>query len=619
MVNQPEQLGPYRIVRKLGRGGMGTVYEGINLKTDKPAAVKVLSAELGREPDFRQRFSSEIDALRKLRHPHIVRLFGFGEQEDLLFYVMELVDGTSLEDELQHGRQFTWRETTRIGIETCRALRHAHDRGVIHRDVKPANLLLTTDGQVRLSDFGIARLFGNTRITTAGSVMGTVEYMAPEQADGRPVDPRADLYSLGGVLYALLVGRPPFQARSVPEILRKQRSAPPDAVRQQVPSVPAELEAIIMQLLEREPEKRIPNAMLIARRLESLERALSVESQASDADAGKSDFRLGPSGLGEALPGIDDLPPTRVAEPEPEQSLLAGDPAPSSDDLPETRETSAFRSFGEPIDGDSESPDKSETGGWEESGNHFTEVHEDELDRIESEPSGHHALISLQTWILAVALIAVGLGVWYSLQPPSADALYAAIIAKTGDGTADSLYAAEDEIGEFLMRFPKDSRCARLLEYQREIDLYRLERKFHRRLKGLAGTEQLLPIERAYLEAIRYVRLDRERGMAKLQALIDLYNHRADISGPTGQCLELARRRLRQLRKLVDDQAADHLALLQDRLDRAEQLSRTDPPLARTMWKAMIELYDDKPWAAEAVERARAALAAGEKTPHQEQ
>ena len=146
-----------------------------------------------------------------------------------LFYAMELVDGNSLEEELRSGRVFQWREVAGIGIQTCRALRHAHDRGIIHRDIKPANLLLTKDGQIKLSDFGIARLFGFTRLTAAGNVLGTVEYMAPEQADGRPATPRTDLYSLGGVLYCLLARRPPFRRDRWPRCCKS--TAPPSRSR----------------------------------------------------------------------------------------------------------------------------------------------------------------------------------------------------------------------------------------------------------------------------------------------------------------------------------------------------------------------------------------------------
>src|SRR5882757_1279958 len=157
-----EQLGPYRIGRQLGRGGMGTVFAGVESASGEAAAIKVLSAALAHVEGFRERFESEIESLRKLRHPNIVRLLGFGEQDGLLFYAMELVEGKSLEEELRSGRRFDWDEVTDIGIQVCRALKHAHDRGVIHRDIKPANLMYTAEGEVKLSDFGIAKLFGNS-------------------------------------------------------------------------------------------------------------------------------------------------------------------------------------------------------------------------------------------------------------------------------------------------------------------------------------------------------------------------------------------------------------------------------------------------------------------------
>ena len=156
---------------------------------------------------------------------------------------MELVLGSSLEEELRRGRRFDWRETAEIGIQVCRALRHAHDRGVIHRDIKPANLLLAKTGTVKLSDFGIARLFGNTRITVAGSVLGTADYMAPEQASAGAIGPRSDLYSLGGVLFALLAGRGPFKASSVVEMLDKHRSEPAEPVNRFADNVPEELDS----------------------------------------------------------------------------------------------------------------------------------------------------------------------------------------------------------------------------------------------------------------------------------------------------------------------------------------------------------------------------------------
>jgi serine/threonine protein kinase len=276
---QLEQLGPYRLSKRIGRGGMGTVYEAQNLETGQPAAIKVLNPQLAVEEGFRERFEIEIETLKKLKHPNIVRLYGFGQQDGVIFYAMELVYGTNLEDELQAGRRFNWRETTGLGIKLARALQHAHDHGVIHRDLKPANLLLTPDGDLKLADFGIARLFGNTRLTSAGGLVGTAEYMAPEQADGRGITPQCDLYSFGGVLFAMLAGRPPFGGGSLPEVLQMHRFAPPPPVSRYAPDAPNELGEIIGRLLSKEPAARGMNARVVAKQLAAMEHALSIPRQ----------------------------------------------------------------------------------------------------------------------------------------------------------------------------------------------------------------------------------------------------------------------------------------------------------------------------------------------------
>jgi len=164
---QFERLGPYKIGKRLGHGGMGAVFEGVNVEAREPAAVKVLSPHLADDEGFRERFELEIETLKKLRHPNIVRMYGFGEEGGYLYYAMELVKGHSVEEELQLGRRFTWREVVQHSVKLLKALRHAHDHGVIHRDLKPANLLLADDGnEIKLTDFGIARLWANNRLNT---------------------------------------------------------------------------------------------------------------------------------------------------------------------------------------------------------------------------------------------------------------------------------------------------------------------------------------------------------------------------------------------------------------------------------------------------------------------
>jgi len=222
-------------------------------------------------------------------------------------------------------------------------------------------------------------------------------------------------------------------------------------------------------------------------------------------------------------------------------------------------------------------------------------------------------LISWQTWVLAVCLLALGLGTWYVLRPPTADALYERIVRATSEGTIDGKLAAERDIHEFLTRYSNDPRALQLRQYEDDLAMYRLERRFEHQMGREVDAAGLLPIERAYLEAINYLRIDTERGMAKLQALVDLYEHEGSQpgrpgSGPADQCLELARRRLAVLRAQLAQSWSEQLGVIQARLDRADELAATDPDRAQRMREAVVELYSDKPWAAPAVRRAKNAL-----------
>src|SRR4051812_2207162 len=272
---QLTRLGPYEMEKPLGRGGMGSVYAATDSQTGQRVAIKALTPQLAMAEGFREKFESEIESLKTLKHDGIVRLYGYGEQDGVLFYSMELVEGISLEDELKAGRRFNWREVTNIAVQLSLALKHAHDHGIIHRDIKPANILLHGDEHVKLADFGIARLFGTTSLTTAGGVLGTADYMSPEQADGRPVTARCDQYSLGGVMYALLTGRPPFRAKNLPQMLQLQRFASPEPVRRYAPETPEQLERVVMQLLSKDPADRFPNTQVLARHLQAMAMALS--------------------------------------------------------------------------------------------------------------------------------------------------------------------------------------------------------------------------------------------------------------------------------------------------------------------------------------------------------
>jgi len=255
---------------------MGTVFEAVD-EAGAGVAVKTLSAHLGDDSGLRARFAAEIEALKALRHPGIVQLLAFGEEEGRPFFAMELVRGRSLEEILRSGRRFDWRETATIAADVTRALKSAHDRGIVHRDLKPANLLFPDEPgpetRVKLADFGIARLFGETGQTQAGTVVGTAEYMAPEQAAGAAVDARVDLYALGLVMFAMLTGRPPFRGGDVTEVLRRQRKEQPPRVSAIVPGVPEAVDDLVARLLAKDPADRPPNALAVGRSLAALDQA----------------------------------------------------------------------------------------------------------------------------------------------------------------------------------------------------------------------------------------------------------------------------------------------------------------------------------------------------------
>ena len=219
-----------------------------NEETGERAAVKVLSGHLADDAGFRERFKHGGRNAQAAAAPEHRAAFGYGEEDGHLFYVMELVKGRSLQDELAAGRRFTWREVARIGIAVAQALKHAHDRGIIHRDLKPANLLIDEQDHVKLTDFGIAKLYGGTSVTADGGVLGTADYMAPEQADGKQITSRCDLYALGSVLYALLDGPAAVRGQddragdhgpartSTPVPVRRLAPDTPDGVREHHPA-----------------------------------------------------------------------------------------------------------------------------------------------------------------------------------------------------------------------------------------------------------------------------------------------------------------------------------------------------------------------------------------------
>lgn len=253
-------IGNYKIEQKLGEGGMGAVYKGVDTMLDREVAIKALRPELARQTSIVERFRSEAVTLAKLHHPNIATLYALFRQGEELYMVLEYVRGETLERVLQRRGALSSEEVIPVFCQILDGINHAHEYGIIHRDIKPANMMLTEKGTLKVLDFGIARLLGSARMTRAGNIIGTLEYMAPEQVRGLETDARSDIYALGMMLYEMLTGRTPFTTDNEFELMKLQTEAIPTAPRQINESIPQEVEAAIMRAIEKDPARRFQTA-----------------------------------------------------------------------------------------------------------------------------------------------------------------------------------------------------------------------------------------------------------------------------------------------------------------------------------------------------------------------
>jgi hypothetical protein len=259
------RLGTYEVKGLLGRGGMGVVLKALDPALNRYVAIKVLGAPLASCGAARRRFLREARAAAAVAHEHVVAVHAVVETAGLPFLVMEYVPGRSLQERLDADGPLALTEILRIGTQTAAGLAAAHAQGLVHRDVKPANILLENGVErVRLTDFGLARAADDAALTQSGVVAGTPYYMAPEQARGEPTGPPADLFSLGSTLYAMCTGHPPFRAEGAVAVLRRVSDDEPRPIRQINPEVPAWLEAIIARLLAKDPGRRYRSAAEVA-------------------------------------------------------------------------------------------------------------------------------------------------------------------------------------------------------------------------------------------------------------------------------------------------------------------------------------------------------------------
>ncbi len=462
-----EFLGPYRIGKQLGRGGMGSVYEAAHERTGEKVAVKLIAQHIADEPRFRRRFDDEVKTLQRLRHKGIVRLIGFGEEDGHLFYSMELVEGESLQMRIRRDKKLDWRVVIDIAIQVCSALKHAHDIGVIHRDLKPANLILTNDDTVKLVDFGIVKVFGNSEHTAPGAVLGTADYMPPEQATGTAATQRTDLYALGCVMYAMLTGRPPFTGKSVTEViesLKRDRPVPLDLIN---PELPEALVELVHQLLEKDPADRPPTALAVMNRLKAmragLQREQTVVHDGSPTEVGPiTSATHDTSAAGINAPDSDAVTaasdaPTDVKRKKKKTIVSRGSSAvPAVNPNQVTVVSAGSEKTLRP-----DSPVAEQDGDSErlKTGTHFQTVSDTDVGSSvfrDPAPEQHAAWTQWLSIAGMVGVLIIGCGLFiYASRPPTADQLYEA--ALSGDGGARKA---------FMIHCPDDKRFDEILNLE---------------------------------------------------------------------------------------------------------------------------------------------------------
>jgi serine/threonine-protein kinase len=274
----------YRLERRLGIGGMATVQLAMDTRLERRVAVKLLAEHLAADSNFVSRFRREALAAARLVHPNIVQVFDFGEESSTgrQYIVMEFVDGPSCAEILRELGRLEPDDAVSILTQSCRGLDYAHRNGVVHRDVKPGNLLRSRDGgQVKLADFGIAKAAEHSDMTKVGSVLGTAAYLSPEQARGEPAGPSSDLYALGVVSYQLLAGRLPYEAASLTDLARQQDTMAPQPLHEVDPQIPRPLSLVVARALERNAEDRFADAAEMDRALADSMRGIAPEPTAA--------------------------------------------------------------------------------------------------------------------------------------------------------------------------------------------------------------------------------------------------------------------------------------------------------------------------------------------------
>ncbi|WP_338825363.1 Serine/threonine-protein kinase PrkC [Moorella humiferrea] len=290
--------GRYEILDELGGGGMARVYRGQDRLLHRFVTIKILREQFASDQDFLTRFQKEAQAVARLSHPNVVSIYDVGQEDGIHYLIMEYVEGRSLKEVISERGQLPPREAVDIALQICDALEHAHENGIIHRDIKPHNILITRNGRVKVTDFGIAQAASEATMAYGGTMIGSVHYLAPEQARGGLTGPAADIYSFGIVLYEMLTGELPFKGETPVAVAIKHIQETPRPPREINPDVPPALERIVMRALEKEPERRYPSAAALRSDLLAIKGALAEDTFAT-----------------QVLPVVEDDPPAPEGRP----------------------------------------------------------------------------------------------------------------------------------------------------------------------------------------------------------------------------------------------------------------------------------------------------------------
>jgi serine/threonine-protein kinase len=552
-MKEGQKVGPFIIEKKLGSGAMGAVYLALYTKNNGRVALKAIAPGLTDNDSNLRRFGREADILKQLKHPNIVKFYGHGKLPDgSPFYIMEYINGESLDRVMARRGRFTWEEVVALGQQLCSALQHAHEHGIIHRDLKPSNLMMLADGTIKLTDFGIAKDLDRTELTAQNCTVGTASYMSPEQCRGeRNLTPHSDLYSLGVLFYELLTGQKPFKAETPMEMFMKHLKDEPERPSRlkDMLDTPVGLDTLIMQLLAKKPEQRARDAAAVGQTLAQVAERVAAQQSA---------------GVAAVSTRAIDRP--RGAAPLDEE------------------DKEAARALRQAVTG----------------------------KKLRKKRKPLYAQVWAQAVVLIVLIAFAGGGLWWSLQPPSADKLYQQAERVMKAKSLDDRGRAVDPDGPITAYFRyygrrQDAQAAQMRRWADEVHFDESEQKLRKLLRNHKNSGFMKPQEGVETRALNAALAEDAGDLAKAQKTWEDLLRANPEDGPERPWVLLGQIRLKQVAAAEalagKIEAADKTGqpfrpasaqeqLLQETLKAAHG---ADAAKARACWEDLRTKYEDDP------------------------